>query len=101
MAAGDNRCRETASEVASLLRVAQDSRNAKEWWVATLRTAPRFAYTAPPPVNQLRARIRTMIQLFTLASSIRRTAPLAWMRQGEVCPGARVFGVYDARGRAP
>jgi hypothetical protein len=42
-----------------------------------------------------------MIQLFMFTSTIRRITPLAWLRQGEVCPGARIFGVADARGRAP
>jgi len=42
-----------------------------------------------------------MIQLFKLTSVIRRITPLAWVRQGEVCPGTRISGVADARGRAP
>ena len=42
-----------------------------------------------------------MIQLFKLTSVIRRTAPLAYVRQGEVRPGTRIFGVSDAGGRAP
>ncbi|HEY2855169.1 MAG TPA: hypothetical protein VGJ18_20090 [Gemmatimonadaceae bacterium] len=42
-----------------------------------------------------------MIQLSTLTSTIRRTAPLAWVLQGDVRPGTRIFGVYDAGGRAP
>ena len=47
------------------------------------------------------ARVLKMIQLFTLTSSIRRTTPLAWMRQGDVRPAARILGGYAARGRAP
>jgi len=36
-----------------------------------------------------------------LTSTIRRTTPTAWMLQGDVRPGARIFGGYAARGRAP
>jgi hypothetical protein len=42
-----------------------------------------------------------MIQLFTLTSSIRRIAPLAWMLDGVVRPDTRIFGGYTAGGRAP
>ena len=47
------------------------------------------------PQTNLRARIRTMIQLFN-SPPIRRITPLAWMLQGEVRPGTRISGVYDA-----
>jgi len=42
-----------------------------------------------------------MIRFCTLTSTIRRIAPNAWMLQGDVRPGARIFGGYAARGRAP
>jgi len=42
-----------------------------------------------------------MIQLFMLTSTVRRITPLAWVRQGDVRPGARIFGGTSAGGRAP
>lgn len=42
-----------------------------------------------------------MIKLSMLTSAIRRTAPLAWVLQGDVRPGTRIFGAYGAGGRAP
>jgi len=42
-----------------------------------------------------------MIQLFTFISPVRRVTPLVRTRTGKVRLGAGIFGVYDARGRAP
>jgi hypothetical protein len=42
-----------------------------------------------------------MILRHQLTSSTRRYAPLAWLRKGIVCPGARMFGDFIAGGRAP
>jgi hypothetical protein len=42
-----------------------------------------------------------MIQLSMLISTNRRTAPFARLLQGDVRPGTRLLGVYDAGGRAP
>jgi hypothetical protein len=42
-----------------------------------------------------------MIRSYLLTSSIRRLAPVASMRLGDVCPDAGIFGGAAAGGRAP
>jgi hypothetical protein len=42
-----------------------------------------------------------MIQLSMLTSPTRCTALFARLLQGDVRPGTRIVGVYDAGGRAP
>jgi hypothetical protein len=68
---------------------------------AGLRRTPANRYRCNSRIPDPRFSNPEMIQHFLLTSSIRRITPLAWMRQGVVCPGTRIFGAYDAGGRAP
>ena len=62
---------------------------------------PENAYSHHPDQIPSESLNPAMIRFSTLTSTIRRIAPNATMLQGDVCPGARIFGGYAARGRAP